>query len=129
MNKPMKMLAILVTVVATFSLSQLDTAEAQVVTAYYPPAAVAVVPARPRLLPRCTTYRPVVPVQVGYPAFYAPQVPVVPMSPVPVPTMSAYYMPTAPVVPAYVEPVYSTRRVPYYPAPVLPAVVYPVYGY
>ena len=52
MNKPMKMLAILVTVVATFSLSQVDTAEAQVVTAYYPPAAVAVVPARPRLLPR-----------------------------------------------------------------------------
>jgi len=129
MIKPMRILAILITLTATFTLSQVDEAEAQLVTAYYTPAAVTVVKARPRLLPRCTTYRPVVPVQVGYPAFYAPQVPVVPMSPVPVPTMSAYYMPTAPVVPAYVAPAYSTRRVGYYPVPVLAEPVYPIYGF
>ncbi|MDG2186495.1 MAG: hypothetical protein P8K79_12515 [Mariniblastus sp.] len=128
MKKPIRLFAILMTVMGTVSLSQLETTEAQLVTAYYP-ARVTVVTARPRLFPRCTTYRPVVPVQVGYPAYYAPQVPVVPMSPVPVPTMSAYYVPTAPVVTAYMAPVYPVRRMGYYPVPMLPAAVYPVYGY
>ena len=128
MKKPIRLIAILMTVIGTVSLSQLETTEAQLVTAYYP-APVTVVTTRPRLFPRCTTYRPVIPVQVGYPAFYAPQVPVVPMSPVPVPTMSAYYVPTAPVVTAYMAPVYPVRRMGYYPVPMLPAAVYPVYGY
>ena len=72
-------------------------------------------------------YGAVVPVQVNYPAYYAPQVPVVPMAVGPVPTMSAYYVPTVPVVQSYYAPVVRARRVRRFSVPVAPAAVYPVY--
>ena len=129
MIKMMKPFVMMATVMAFVFLSGSESVEAQVVPAYYPMPVTTVVTAKPRVFPRCNSYRPVVPVQVGYPAYFAPQVPVVPMSPVPVPTMSAYYVPTAPVVATYSAPVYPVRRVRYYSPSMVPAVVYPVYGY
>ena len=84
-----------------------------------------------------TRYVTAVPVQVNYPAYYAPQVPVVPMAYGPVPTMSAYYVPTVPVVQTYYAPVVTTTRrhhhrkttVTYSPAVIQPAVSYPVYWF
>lgn len=72
-------------------------------------------------------YSAVVPVQVNYPAYYAPQVPVVPMAYGPVPTMSAYYVPTVPVAHAYYANVVPARRVRRYAIPVAPTMIHPVY--
>ena len=67
------------------------------------------------------------PVQVNYPVYYAPQVPVVPMAAYPVPTVSAYYVPTVPVTQTYYAPVVPLRRIRRYAVPVAPVVVQPVY--
>lgn len=67
------------------------------------------------------------PVQVTYPVYYAPQVPVVPVTAYSVPTVSAYYVPTYPVTQTYYAPVVRTRKVRRYVVPVAPVVVQPVY--
>jgi len=82
-------------------------------------------------------YVSAVPVQISSPAYYAPQVPVVPMAYGPVPTVSAYYVPTTPVVQTYYAPVVTTTRkhrhrrqtVTVAPVAVAPAVIHPVYWY
>jgi len=68
-----------------------------------------------------------VPIQVGYPAYFAPQVPVVPVVPGPVQTVSAYYVPTVPVIQAFYAPMVPARRVRRYSVPVAPMVIHPVY--
>jgi hypothetical protein len=70
-----------------------------------------------------------VPVQVNYAAFYAPQVPVVPMAYGPVPTMSAYYVPTVPVTQTFFAPVVyaNKRKLRRHSVPVAPVAIHPVY--
>lgn len=128
MMKLMKLTAAFAMAFFAVSLTQTEATHAQLVPTYFP-APVEVVTARPRPFSCCKPSRRAVAVQVGYPAYFAPQVPVIPMSAVPVPTMSAYYVPTVPVVSAYLTPAYSGRRARYSSVPMLPAVIYPVYGY
>lgn len=68
-------------------------------------------------------------VQVGYPAYFAPQVPVVPVVPGPVQTVSAYYVPTVPVVQSFYAPVVPVHKVRRYSVPVAPMVIHPVYWF
>jgi hypothetical protein len=69
-----------------------------------------------------------VPVDAMMPAFYAPQVPVIPMANGPVPTMSAYYVPTVPVTQTFYAPVIRTGRFRRHFNPVLPsAIIHPIY--
>ena len=69
------------------------------------------------------------------PAFYAPQVPVVPMAYGPVPTVSAYYVPTVPVVYPVVAEVVPVRKHRHHhwhkhrKATVVPVAIYPVWPY
>ena len=49
-------------------------------------------------------------VQTTYAAFYAPQVPVVPLASGPVTTVSAYYVPTVPVTQQFIVPVVPTHQ-------------------
>ncbi len=61
-------------------------------------------------------------------AYYAPQVPIVPMATDPVPTISAYYVPTIPVVQPYYAAVVPRRlRARHYAVPIAPAVIRPIY--
>ncbi len=75
-----------------------------------------------------------VPIQMAHPAYFAPQVLVVPMAGGPVPTMSAYYVPTVPVVGTYYAPAVSHRHrwhhrhhIKRHSIPVVPAVIHPIY--
>ncbi len=74
-------------------------------------------------------YPPVVAVPTTYTAYYAPQVPVVPMTVAPVPVVSAYYVPTTTVY--YSAPVFPVRRFRRFAVPVAPVYYRPVvaFGY
>ena len=134
-----KTFAIFAASVISFVLMNIDSTSAQTPLPFYvAPSPVVSVPAAAvafaapvavpvRVCCRRTNYVATVPVQVNYAAYYAPQVPVVPMSPWPVPTMSAYYVPTIPVVQAYYAPAVTVRRARRYAVPVAPAAIYPVY--
>ena len=128
MMKRMKLTAAFSMAFFAVSIAQTETTHAQLVPTYFP-SAVEVVAAHSRPFSCCKPNHRSVAVQVGYPAYFAPQVPVIPMSAVPVPTMSAYYVPTVPVVSNFMAPSNSARRSRAYAVPMLPAVIYPVYGY
>jgi hypothetical protein len=82
---------------------------------------------RPILHHHRVNYVTAIPVQVSYPAYYAPQVPVVPVAAFPVPTVSAYYVPTVPVRQVYYAPVVSVRRLRRHSVVIAPVAVHPVY--
>jgi len=104
----------------------IDASQAQMPLPVYMAPAPIVTVQKPKCCQR-SYYVSAVPVQVNYAAYYAPQVPVVPMAYGPVPTMSAYYVPTAPVVQTYYAPVVTTRRARRNTIAVAPAVIHPVY--
>ena len=69
--------------------------------------------------------------QMTYAAFFAPQVPVVPMAYGPVPTVSAYYVPTVPVTQTVFTPVAAVHKWKHHHKKarvwIRPVTMYPVY--
>ncbi len=64
---------------------------------------------------------------VSYPAYFAPQVPVVPFATGPVPTVSAFYVPTVPVYQVYPSAAVPVRRFRRHAVSVAPIMIHPVY--
>ncbi len=125
--KTIKTFSIFSAVICSMVIFCLDHCEAQMPLPVYL-APTPVVKVQRSFLHHRTYYAPTA---VAYPAvttaYYAPQVPVVPMATEPVPTMSAYYVPTVPVVQPYYSTVIPRRRLRHYAVPVAPAVIHPVY--
>jgi hypothetical protein len=108
------------------AISDLSRAQAQIPLPVYVAPTPVVRVHRPIFHPKAY-YAATVPVTVNYPAYYAPQVPVVPMSYGAVPSMSAYYVPTAPLAQTYFAPVLPVKMSRRYAVSALPVVVQPVY--
>ena len=93
-------------------------------TAEFLPAPLPI-PSQPMHCNGCSTLQPV---PLTYPAFFAPQVPVVPMAGGPVPTMSAFYVPTAPVTQTVIAEFRPARKLHRRRGtPVIPIMVHPVF--
>ncbi len=109
-------------VAITLFVTDFQSSHAQMPLPVFATPSPVVIPSR-----RLLHHHGVVPMQVSYPAYFAPQVPTAPFAIGPVPTMSAYYIPTVPVSGVYPVAVVPVRKFRRHAVSVAPIMIHPVY--